>query len=86
MPEQWKRDAQAAGLSTGRIWFYRPGKWLGVIVGFGHDEFARKTVWFGSWLTGAVVIAYRACGELECEQDRDRMIREEAAEAKEARS
>jgi hypothetical protein len=76
----WVQAAKDAGLSTGRIWFYRPGKWTGWLVGIGHDEFARRTVWLGSWLTGAVVIAYRACGDPECEADRDRMIREELDE------
>ena len=45
-------------------------------MGFGHDEFARKTVWFGSWLTGAMVIAFRSCGDAECIRERDKMLAE----------
>lgn len=63
-------------LSRGRIWFTRPGQWTGWPMGFGHDEFARLTIWFGSWLTGVVVIAYRHCGEAECIRERDKMLEE----------
>lgn len=75
MAAQWRKDAKAAGMRTSRVWFYRPGAWTGWPMGLGHDEFARKTVWFGSWLTGAVVIAYQDCGEQECYDYRDKMIR-----------
>lgn len=78
--QQWKRAARRAGLTTAPIWFYRPGAWNGLIAGFGHDEYARKTVWLGSWLTGAVVIAYRQCGDPECITERDQMIRDEIRE------
>jgi hypothetical protein len=74
--KQWVRAAKRAGLKTSPIWFLPPARWTGCPAGTGHDEFARKTVWFGSWLTGVVVIAYRNCGEPECVTERGRMIRE----------
>lgn len=67
---------EEAPLDRDRIWFRPPGKWSGWPMGFGHDEFARKTIWFGSWLTGVIVIAYANCGEQECVIERDKMLAE----------
>lgn len=74
--KRWVVEAKSAGLKTAPIWFRPPGRWNGWPAGLGHDEFARKTVWFGSWLTGVVVIAYRHCGDPECVTERERMIRD----------
>lgn len=63
-------------LERGPILVHGPGKWHGWPMGFGHDEFARKTIWFGSWLTGVVVIAYASCGDEECIRYRDEMLEE----------
>ena len=63
-------------LNRGRIWFRGPGKWYGWPMGFSHAEFARKTIWFGSWLTGVIVIAYADCGDEECIRYRDEMLEE----------
>src|SRR5690349_6592163 len=63
----------------GRVWYYRPGSWSGLWPVFiGHDEWARRTLVLGlGWLTGVVVIAYRDCGDPECEADMRRRVAED---------
>ena len=40
------------------------------------NEQGRPMIWFGSWLTGVIVIAYASCGDEECVRERDKMLAE----------
>lgn len=68
----WGDESQAGG----RIWFYHkddwdPGRmhrWGWPLLG--GDEFKRKTIVFGFWFIGYVVIAYARCYCEDCEQER----------------
>lgn len=65
-----------------RVWFWPPQwYWYGlrtlIPVGFGHDEYARKTIVLGWTITGRAIIALWDCGDVECHDDR--VKREELA-------
>lgn len=42
-----------------RVWFYKPGSWLRwQPLSQGVDEYGRRTIVIGNWLTGCIVVAY----------------------------
>ncbi len=50
-----------------RAWFYKPGAWLRAWpISFGSDEFCRRTLVLGNWLTGCIVIALWQLNDPEC--------------------
>lgn len=55
------------GLVAPRVWFYKPGSYLRAWpVTFGSDEWCRKTLVLGNWLTGCIVIALWQMDDPEC--------------------
>lgn len=57
-------------MSESRVWFYRPERgWWWWPIYRGHDEFAHRTLVIGLPWTGRLVIAYRSCGDPECERE-----------------
>lgn len=61
---------------TPRFWFYKPGSWLSAWpVALGSDEWCRRTIVLGNWLTGCIVIALWQMDDPECPECTRRRFR-----------
>jgi hypothetical protein len=59
-----------------RVWFYKPGSWVTWHpIYFGADEWCRRTVVLGSWLTGCIVVALWRVYEPSCPKCVERKVR-----------